>query len=50
MFTYEEVQHFVAAWGTVYFAVMFVAALYYALSPSKKATFEHAAAIPLRED
>ncbi len=50
MFTYEEVQHFVAAWGTVYFGAIFVVALLYALAPSKKSTFEEAAAIPLRED
>jgi cytochrome c oxidase cbb3-type subunit IV len=50
MSTFDEVQQFVAAWGTIYFGVIFVAALAYALAPSKKSTFEHAAAIPLRED
>jgi cytochrome c oxidase cbb3-type subunit 4 len=50
MFTYEEVQQFVAAWGTIYFGVIFAAALVYAMAPSKKSTFERAAAMPLRED
>jgi cytochrome c oxidase cbb3-type subunit 4 len=50
MFTYEEVQHLVGTWGTIYFGVIFLGALVYALAPWKKSTFEHAASIPLRED
>jgi cytochrome c oxidase cbb3-type subunit 4 len=48
--TYETARHFVAAWGSVYFGVMFAGALAYALWPSKKKTFESAANIPLNED
>ena len=50
MSTYESVQHFVAAWGTIYFGAIFIGALVYALAPSRKASFDQAAAIPLRED
>jgi cytochrome c oxidase cbb3-type subunit 4 len=48
--TYETARHFVAAWGSVYFGLLFAGALTYAFWPSKKKTFEHAAHIPLAED
>ena len=48
--TYETARSFVAAWGSIYFGVLFAAAVAYALWPSKKKTFEHAANIPLAED
>lgn len=50
MLTYETLRNFAASWGTVYFAVIFVAALVYALRPSNRDKFEEAARIPLQED
>lgn len=48
--TYESARQFVAAWGSLYFAVLFAGAMVYALWPSKQKTFEAAAQIPLAED
>jgi cytochrome c oxidase cbb3-type subunit IV len=48
--TYESVREFVASFGTVYFGLLFTAALVYALLPSRRKLFEEAAQIPLRED
>ncbi|HTT47936.1 MAG TPA: cbb3-type cytochrome c oxidase subunit 3 [Pseudolabrys sp.] len=48
--TYQAVAEFAQTWGLVYFAVIFVAVLVYALWPSRKAQFDHAARIPLQED
>jgi cytochrome c oxidase cbb3-type subunit 4 len=48
--TYETARAFVAAWGSIYFGVLFTAAIAYALWPSKRTTFERAAHIPLAED
>lgn len=48
--TYETARELVATWGSVYFGLLFVAALAYALWPSKKAAFDEAARIPLTED
>jgi cytochrome c oxidase cbb3-type subunit 4 len=50
MSSFENARDFVAMWGTVYFGLIFLATLVYALAPWKKADFERAAAIPLRED
>jgi cytochrome c oxidase cbb3-type subunit 4 len=48
--TYESARLLVAAWGSIYFGVLFSAAVAYALWPSKRKTFEAAAQIPLTED
>ena len=37
-------------WGLVYFVVIFVAVLVYALWPSRQKQFDEAARMPLRED
>ena len=48
--TYKAVAEFAQTWGLVYFVVIFAAVLVYALWPSRKAQFDDAARIPLRED
>ncbi|MBI1329706.1 MAG: CcoQ/FixQ family Cbb3-type cytochrome c oxidase assembly chaperone [Alphaproteobacteria bacterium] len=48
--TYEQVAGFAHSWGMVYFVVMFLAVLAYALWPSNKARFDRAASIPLHDD
>ena len=41
---------FAQSWGLVYFVVVFLAVLAYALWPSRKAQFDEAARLPLSED
>jgi cytochrome c oxidase cbb3-type subunit 4 len=48
--TYKAVAEFAQTWGLVYFVVIFVMVLLYALWPSRKKQFDEAAHIPLRED
>ncbi len=48
--TYRALAEFAQTWGLAYFVVIFVAVLLYALWPSRKAQFDEAARIPLRED
>jgi|APCry1669189440_1035222.scaffolds.fasta_scaffold153809_1 cytochrome c oxidase cbb3-type subunit 4 len=48
--TFDMLSSFAASWGSLYFAAMFVIALAYALWPSKRDQFDHAARIPLSED
>jgi cytochrome c oxidase cbb3-type subunit 4 len=48
--TSESLSAFAASWGSIYFAVMFVIAVAYALWPSKRDLFDHAARLPLIED
>ena len=48
--TFQSLSAFAASWGSIYFALMFFAAVAYALWPSKRDTFEHAARLPLTED
>ena len=48
--TSESLTAFAASWGSIYFAVMFIAAVAYALWPSKREEFDHAARLPLTED
>jgi len=50
MFTYENLRDFAAVWGSLYFAVMFAAAVAYALWPANKDRFDEAARMPSRED
>jgi len=47
---YETVVDFSAFWGVIYFFLMFVAVLAYALNPKAKDKFDHAANIPLKEE
>ena len=48
--TYLALAHFAQTWGLLYFVSIFAAVLVYALWPSRKAQFEEAARVPLRED
>mgnify|MGYP003343031680 CR=1 FL=1 len=48
--TSESLSAFAASWGSLYFALMFFAALAYALWPSNKSLFDHASRMPLSED
>ncbi|HEY4773807.1 MAG TPA: cbb3-type cytochrome c oxidase subunit 3 [Xanthobacteraceae bacterium] len=48
--TYRMLAEFAQTWGLVYFVVVFLLVLAYALWPSRKRYFEEAARIPLRED
>jgi cytochrome c oxidase cbb3-type subunit 4 len=50
MSAYEFWQSFAAKWGFVYFAILFVGGCGYALWPSRKKHFEHAARLPLDEE
>ncbi len=48
--TYRAVAEFAQTWGLVYFFVIFLAVLAYALWPSRQKQFDEAARMPLRED
>jgi len=48
--TYETVARFAQQGGTVYFGVLFFAGVIYALWPSRKATFQKLAELPLNDD
>lgn len=48
--TSETLSAFAASWGSIYFAVMFIAAVAYALWPSKRDDFDYASRLPLTED
>jgi len=48
--TYEFFAHLAQTWGLVYFFVLFVAVLVYALWPSRQKQFDESARIPLREE
>ncbi len=50
MSTYQTLQYFAASWGTAYFAIIFIAALAFALWPSNRQAFDEAARIPLEKD
>ena len=50
MSTYTDVAHFAQTWGLVYFFVVFLGVVAYAVWPSNSRTFDKAAHIPLRED
>jgi cytochrome c oxidase cbb3-type subunit IV len=50
MISYETVAAFAQQGGLVYFFLIFLAVLVYALWPRNKAMFDDAANIPLRED
>ncbi len=48
--TYKWLAWFAQTWGLLYFFVIFVAIVAYALWPSNKKKFDQASRIPLRED
>lgn len=48
--TYQFFAEFAQTWGLVYFVVLFIAVLVYALWPSRQKQFDEAARLPLRED
>jgi cytochrome c oxidase cbb3-type subunit 4 len=48
--TYETVSRLAQQGGTVYFVILFVIGLAYALSPKRKDEFEHAARLPLDDE
>jgi cytochrome c oxidase cbb3-type subunit 4 len=48
--TYRTLAEFAQSWGLVYFVVVFLVVLAYALWPSRKAQFDEAARLPLSED
>lgn len=50
MATYTMLASFAQTWGLLYFVTMFAAVLAYALWPSRRATFDAAARMPLSED
>ena len=47
---YAFFAHLAQTWGLVYFVAIFIAALVYALWPSRQKQFDEAARMPLRED
>ena len=47
---YQTISDFAATWGLLYFVILFVVVLIYALNPKSQKTFDHAANIPLNED
>ncbi|MET0336978.1 cbb3-type cytochrome c oxidase subunit 3 [Caulobacter sp. 73W] len=48
--SYETVARFAQQAGLVYFGLIFLAGCAYALLPSKKAEFQHAARMPLDDE
>ena len=48
--TYQFFAQIAQTWGLVYFFVLFLAVLAYALWPSRQKQFDESARIPLRED
>ncbi len=48
--TYQFFAEFAQTWGLIYFLVLFIAVLVYALWPSRQKKFDEAAHVPLRED
>ena len=47
---YRTAAEFAQSWGLLYFVGIFLAVLIYALAPSRKARFDEASRMPLRED
>ncbi len=48
--TYQFFAEFAQTWGLLYFLVLFIAVLVYALWPSRQKQFDESARVPLRED
>ena len=50
MSTYASLASFAQTWGLIYFFVIFMGVLVYALWPSNRRSFDEASRVPLRED
>ena len=50
MSNYDALRALAGTWGLLYFGVIFIVVVVYALWPSKGEAFKEAARIPLRED
>lgn len=50
MDTYMMLASFAQTWGLLYFVAAFLGVLIYALAPGRRAQFDNAARLPLRED
>ena len=48
--TYEAAAHFAQSWGLLYFFLVFVGVVLFAMRPSRKSRYEDAARLPIRED
>jgi cytochrome c oxidase cbb3-type subunit 4 len=48
--TYAAAAHFAQSWGLLYFFLVFVAVVLFVMRPSRKARYEDAARLPIRED
>lgn len=48
--SYEDVAHFVQTWGLVFFVVVFLGVVAYAIWPANRERFRRAARIPLEEN
>jgi len=48
--TYQFFAQFAQTWGLIYFFVLFLVVLAYALWPSRQKQFDESARMPLRED
>jgi len=48
--TYAFFARLAQTWGLIYFVVIFILVLAYALWPSRQKQFDESARIPLRED
>ncbi len=50
MMSYEEIRSAAGSYGLIYFILMFIGVLIYALWPGNRKKFDDAARIPLEED
>jgi cbb3-type cytochrome oxidase subunit 3 len=50
MSDFESWRAFVAGWGSLYCAAIFIVGIVFALLPSRKGLYEEAARIPLKDD
>ncbi len=48
--TYKAFAEFAQTWGLLYFVLIFLGVLVYALNPKRRQQFEDAARIPLEKD
>ncbi len=48
--TYIDVASFAQSWGLIYFMLIFLAVCVYALWPSNKDKFDHAANLPFDDE
>lgn len=48
--TFATVSHFAETWGLAFAVLLFLTAVFYALWPSNRTTFDNAARAPLSKD